>query len=189
MHRSGRNNRTRATSCSLSPALRGREGRGEGVLRRDRKIAASSSAGFSIVEIVIVLMIISIMAAVAAPKFADAYMYHKVESAARRIKADLKLTRRVAMAKSQIHTFEFVTSTKYQLTGIASADHTARGIVVDLAQSPYEMATVTFDLGGDTSVSFNGHGIADSDAQIDIAVGGHSRQITLDAESGVVTIQ
>ena len=44
---------------------------------------------FTIIELVIVVLIMSIFAAVAAPTFLDSLLFHRVESAARRVKADL----------------------------------------------------------------------------------------------------
>jgi PAS domain S-box-containing protein/prepilin-type N-terminal cleavage/methylation domain-containing protein len=49
-----------------------------------------SRNGFSLIELVIVTMIIGILGAVAAPRFADALSAYRVETAARQLRADLE---------------------------------------------------------------------------------------------------
>src|SRR5437870_13428346 len=59
-----------------------------------------SVRAFSIFELIIVVLIMSILGAVAAPKFFDSLLFHRVESAARRVKTDLELARTQARLTS-----------------------------------------------------------------------------------------
>jgi prepilin-type N-terminal cleavage/methylation domain-containing protein len=61
-----------------------------------------SRFAFTMVELVIVVMIISIVTAVAAPTFFESLLYHRVESAAHRLKADIELARHTARLKSAV---------------------------------------------------------------------------------------
>src|SRR5262245_46367557 len=63
-------------------------------------------AAFTIVELIVVLLITSILAAVAAPVFHKSLLYHRIESAARRLKQDLEHLRDTAKAKSATYEFE-----------------------------------------------------------------------------------
>src|SRR3954451_11139261 len=76
---------------------------------------------FSIFELVIVCFIMSILAAVAGPKFYDSLLFHRVESAARRVKADLELARSQARLSSASQTITFVNSV-YTLANVKSLD-------------------------------------------------------------------
>src|SRR3954469_19068278 len=76
---------------------------------------------FSIFELVIVCLIMSILAAVAGPKFYDSLLFHRVESAARRVKSDIELARVQARLTSAAQTVTFSNST-YTLANVKSLD-------------------------------------------------------------------
>ena len=70
----------------------------------------SRRCAFTFIELVIVLLVMGILTAVAAPKFFDSLLFHRVESAARRVKADLELARtqaRLTSASSIGHVLKF----------------------------------------------------------------------------------
>ena len=53
--------------------------------------AKCRSSAFTLVELIIVVLIIGIIAAVAVPRFSESLMYHRAEAAAKRIQVDLGL--------------------------------------------------------------------------------------------------
>lgn len=141
----------------------------------------------TIVELVIVVMILGIMAAVAAPTFYDSLLYHRAESAAHRLKADLELARHHARLTSTTQSLTF-SGTAYSLSSQTALDNANNDYIVDLAESPYELATVTADFNGTQSVSFDGYGTPSSAGAVTLTSQGHRCTVSLDGVTGHVTI-
>jgi Tfp pilus assembly protein FimT len=141
-----------------------------------------------LVELVIVVMIMSIMAAVAAPSFFETLLYHRVESAARRVKADLELARDTARLKSATQTVTF-TSPRYTLgTSVAGLDQPKTAYTVDLSASPYELNGVTARFNNTPAVSFDGYGTPSSGGTVVLTSKGYRCTVTLDGVTGQVSI-
>ena len=145
-------------------------------------------SAFSFVEMLIVLIVIGILAAAAAPSFFDSLMIQRVESAARRIKMDIELARRDAMAKSATRVFDFTNTNTYALSGIASLDHPDEVYKVDLSTSPYEVSVKNVDFSGLDNFAFTGYGLPTRGGTIEITAGSHARIIQVDNTTGRVDI-
>lgn len=143
----------------------------------------------SILELVIVVMILGIVAAVATPTFHDSLQYNRIDSAARRIKADLEQIRIAARSTSSSQQLTFTDATTYTLSdGVASMAHASGHYVVDLSMPPYSVDKVVVDFASDTTITFNGYGAPTSSGSIVISVGSYKRTITLDDVTGQVQI-
>ena len=146
------------------------------------------ATGFTLIELTVVLMIIAILAVVSVPKFFDSMSFHRADSAARRIKADLELARKHAMVTSSDRTVSFqVGNDRYELSPfVPNLDHPTRNYSVELSGQPYYSSVITADFGGDNIVVFNGFGIPDSGGTVVIRHKNEERSIFLDAATGQV---
>jgi prepilin-type N-terminal cleavage/methylation domain-containing protein len=141
--------------------------------------------GFTLIELVTVALILGILTAAAVPTFADSLMYHRVETAALRLKKDLELARQLASSNSLAHTFQFTSATAYTIPNIDSLNRDGQPYSVDLAQPPYSVQVTTVDFSGTTSVTFNGYGLPSSDGTLVVEAGRHRRQVALDNQGQV----
>ena len=142
---------------------------------------------FSIFELVIVLLIIGILTAVAAPAFFDSLLFHRVESAARRVKSDLELARTQARLTSATQSVTF-TNSKYAISNTASLDKPNAIYTIDLTKQPYSLDSATADFSSAQTVSFDGYGTPSSGGTVVLAAKSHKCTITLNGTTGDVTI-
>ncbi len=157
--------------------------------RFTRARAPKRQNGFSIIELLVVLLIMSIVAATATPSFYRSLRYHALESAARRVKLDLEQACHAARVNSQMESFTFTNATTYTLSsGVESLKSPGQTYTVDLASTPYELDGVTLNFGWPTTVSFDGYGNASVGGTIVLALGDETRTLTLDSTSGQITI-
>jgi len=138
-------------------------------------------------ELLIVMLVMTILAAAAAPAFVDSLLFHRVESAARRVKADLELARQTARLTSTTQTISF-TDRQYTVSGETSFHQPTAAYQVDLAGAPYEIGEVVANFAGNTSVAFDGYGSPTTGGMVIITAKNHQCTVTLNGTTGEVTI-
>lgn len=144
---------------------------------------------FSIFELVIVLLIMSILTAVAAPVFFDALLFHRVESAARRVKSDLELARTQARLTSASQSIAFTnSSSSYTLAGIKSFDKPNATYTVDLSKQPFSLDSATANFSGAATVTFDGYGSPVAGGTVVLTAKSHQCTVTVNNTTGGVTI-
>ena len=148
-------------------------------------------AGFTLVELVITVLIIGILAAVAAPKYAHSLSRFRAETAARRVAADLRLAQREAESSSASRTIQFGVPTPdaYTLVGVKDINHADQTYQIDLSGAPYSSFIVSINFGGDADLVFDGYGVPDSGGTVVVESGGYQRTVSVDADSGKVEVQ
>jgi len=149
--------------------------------------------GVSLLEIAVVLVITAILAAIALPKYAAAIARYRLDSAARRICADLALARSHARLTSTTQPVVFnPANATYQLPGIAGLDNSATS-TVNLSADPYQVTLSSVDFGGGASqVTFDAYGSPTSTAGGTIVVtspAGETRTIIVDGYTGIASSQ
>lgn len=146
--------------------------------------------GFSLAEVVCVVVIIGTLAAIAAPRFSNSLALQHVEAAARRLVVDLTLAQRQAKSSNASQTVRFDPAAgKYSLVGMPHPDHPAREYGVSLQEEPYSATLVSADFDGDQEIIFDVFGVPDSGGSVVIRAGNHVRTIVVDADTGKATAQ
>jgi prepilin-type N-terminal cleavage/methylation domain-containing protein len=152
--------------------------------------AGSRNAGFSLVELAIVMVIIAIVAAMAVPRYMAGLARYRAEAAARRLVVDLDLARSSARAASEARVLRLEPAThRYTIVGMDHPDRPGTPYTVRLDEEPYHAIIVSHNLGTDAAVTFDGYGQPDLAATITVRSGDTMRTVTLDPTTGTATWQ
>jgi type II secretion system protein H len=146
--------------------------------------------GFSLLEILLVLAIIGIAAAMAAPRYGRAGARYRADLAARRVAADLRLAQSQARAASAARTVSFSAATEqYRLLEVLPLDGASGDYTVVLSAEPYRADLTLADFDGSSEVVFNGWGLPNSGGTVVVSVSGQQRTVLVDGTTGKVSIQ
>ncbi|HOA72616.1 MAG TPA: GspH/FimT family protein [Phycisphaerae bacterium] len=152
------------------------------------------TAGFSLLELILVLVVIAVMASIGLARLSRSPAHHQLTAAARRVAADLDLARQQAVALGTTRQVRFDKSAStYALEGVADINRPDKPYVVDLTLPPYGVAIKNVDLdgAGGSVLAYDAHGrpVIQCDlaeAELKIVLAGQSRnvRITIDASTG-----
>ena len=111
---------------------------------------------FTLMELVIVVLIMGIMAAVAAPSFSDSLCRFRVEAAARRIAADLNLARQTATTtETDQWVLFYPASNYYKLYNDPDPDHPSQEYVVKLSKTQYPVSLTSVEFENQSGYTTN----------------------------------
>lgn len=143
---------------------------------------------FTLIELMIVLLIVAIMAAVAAPKYAESLSSFRLQGVAQRIAADIRQARRYAQQNSSTQTINFdVATNSYTLTGINDVDRRSRTYQFSLASPEYECELVSANFNSTAILSFDIYGRPVNAGTIVVRCGNLTQTLSVD-ELGQVTV-
>lgn len=178
----------------------------------DNRIQLGNStikAGFNLFELIIVMTIIAVMAAIATPRFGAAHARYRVDLAARRIAADIAYAQTVARRNSTNQEIVFdIGSDSYTLPGVEDVDNRVADYVVNLSDTKYGVDLVSasfenaesyistdcmsFTMWGGPQSGCPTHGgsvAALVNGSVVITLGSESRTIKIASVTGTVSIQ
>jgi Tfp pilus assembly protein FimT len=146
--------------------------------------------GITLTDVAITTLVIGILAAVAAPKFADSLSVYRVESAARHVAADLRYARQHAVTAGTTQSVVFTpASDTYDLPGMTDINHSGQPFTVDLTTTSYPASLVSASFGaGGSTVVFDTYGRPDNGGTVVVQVGSEQRAVTIDGVSGRVSV-
>lgn len=140
---------------------------------------------FSLLEGLLVVAIVSLLSAVALPRYSRFTAQQRLESATRRVLLDLANTRRGAQLVSASRQISFSPATEsYTQAGVTDMNHPGQVATVRLDAEPYGAELVSALFGGDSVLVFNAYGSPDSGGTIVIRVGALQQTITVDGPTG-----
>jgi len=139
--------------------------------------------GYTLVELVMVMVMIGILAAIAVPRLSDGSVTRRLDAAERRVLGDTEYASELARARSSPVVISFdVLGSGYTIAGTSNPiTREASNYIVRLKDAPYRVRVGTVNLGGDSAISFNGFGVRDSGGTVDLIAGDTTRTITIDA--------
>ncbi len=150
---------------------------------------ATTRTAYTLVELIIVLLVISILAVVAGSRVSHSMCVQRAEGAARRIVADLEMLRARARHGSQQQNIVFDANTHcYTIASFVDPDRPGEPYHVSLADL-YQAQLDTVNLGGDATLLVTGHGVADSSGTIIVRSGTEARTILIDSDTAKGEIQ
>ena len=145
---------------------------------------------FSLIELVMVIGIMAIVAAIATPRYAQSVARYRVQTGARRMVQDLAMARERARSLGASQTVVFnPRSDSYQIAGVRALNGTGSDYTVDLAGGLYRSKLVSANFGGDRTVVFNGYGYPDSGGTAVVRIGDITKTVVLDAQTGRAAVQ
>tara|TARA_R110000737_G_scaffold2923_10_gene9259 strand:- start:17926 stop:18471 length:546 start_codon:yes stop_codon:yes gene_type:complete len=141
----------------------------------------NTERGFSMIELVIVVAVMGIIAAIAVPKFADAASGRKIQAAKKQLLADIKATKLRARATSKQHTLKFfLNENMYVIVEGNEIDKNAIIIARDFDEDPYNLGIQRTSLGGDEVLVITPFGDLTPPTTVRLQLGSHTHDVILD---------
>jgi prepilin-type N-terminal cleavage/methylation domain-containing protein len=141
--------------------------------------------GFSLVEITLVILILSILAAAGGLRYSAALELYQVQRTAERIVADLDASRHAARSRNQNIVIAFdIANQRYTISGLINPDRKSAGFAVSPSNDLHNTQLVSANFGGDAVLQYNNYGLPDSGGVLTLRRGGAQRTVTVVAGTG-----
>ncbi|MGE0364843.1 MAG: prepilin-type N-terminal cleavage/methylation domain-containing protein [Phycisphaerales bacterium] len=151
-------------------------------------------AAFTLIELVMVVVIVGVVAAIAIPRFANASSRYRVDLAAARVASDIELTRDTARSVSASMTVRFVEGSA-RFGSVASNPGALNigpttpkpGFVSNISGEPYFAYVAAAKFGTGPQLDITPYGAFDSDGLVIVTNGTWGGAISVDSKTGTIT--
>ena len=144
---------------------------------------------FTLFELLIVVSLMTIIAAMAVPRYASSVGRYRADAAARRIAADLGLARAKARANSSPRSVTFnAAAGTYTISGVRHLDRSTEPYTVNLTDAPYYVLLAFADFGGLPQAQFDMYGVSLWDGTVMVKSGDYERTVKLKRDDGSITV-
>jgi type II secretion system protein H len=144
-------------------------------------------AAYTLVELVVVVLILGIAAAAAAPRYRSAHANYRVNAAAGRIAADLRMIRQYARKVSEPQSLQFDATGNSYTASMPDVNRPANAYNVSLWNSEYMTDIVSASFGGSGTIQFDIYGRPNAAGSVVVRSGSLQRTIEVN-EAGHVRI-
>ena len=156
--------------------------------RAFRTAVSHRPKGFSLIELVFVIVIIGVVSAIALPHWSSVSKTYQLDLAARRLASDLMFAESRANYTSTSVTVSFKSDSGiYQIQGVPDPERPGQTYTVNLAADPYGVIFQSPSFG--SQLTFDGYGNPAAGGSIVLAIGTRQKTVGVDANSGRVWIQ
>lgn len=138
---------------------------------------------FSMIEMVLVVAIAGITAAVAVPKLSSGFPGSRLAAVENRLIAEFAMVGELARAQGKSHTIQFsITDSEMRVYEGAGAGRGAVIRTIRLSDPPYETTIVSTNITDVAQmITVDGFGIYSATAKVTVSTGGTTRAVTLSA--------
>jgi prepilin-type N-terminal cleavage/methylation domain-containing protein len=156
-------------------------------MTRRRPLSSPPRRAFTLIELVIVMMLMAILATVAAPRYRTALANYRVNAAAGRIAADLRMVRQYARKISEPQSLVFDAAANSYSATMPDLSHPTNAYAVSLWSTEYQTDLVSASFGGSATVQFDIYGRPNAAGTVVVTAGGVQKTVQL-SEAGHVGI-
>ncbi|MEX0887237.1 MAG: type II secretion system protein [Phycisphaeraceae bacterium] len=147
-----------------------------------------SRGGWSLIELVMVLSIISVISAIAVPRYTGAVSRYRGQAAANQVVRMLELAQTSARQRSSSVSVWFdVADNSVRVPELDDPDRDGAWVVY-LSDRPWRASLAKADFDSQSHVAFDGYGETDRGGTVAIDAGGTQWEVVLDQASGRVAI-
>ncbi|TWT47571.1 hypothetical protein Pla111_11860 [Botrimarina hoheduenensis] len=147
---------------------------------RGTDVACAARRAFTLIELVIVVMLLGMFAGVAAPRYTKALSGAQLETASKRLAADLRRARAVATQTASPCTIQFRPALKaYGSTDLPDPAQAGAPLDVRLTQDGFNLSMSVTDFDGLNMVTFDWRGDPVNTGSVTLGHGGATRIISV----------
>jgi Tfp pilus assembly protein FimT len=146
--------------------------------------------GLTMIELVMMLTIISVLAAIGVPRYGRSLALDRAQAAAARLAGDINFARTRARTSSlgQSIVFDPATSS-YTLPGVTGLSELVSPYKVWLTKDPYAATLLTANFSASTTLSFDRFGQPSAGGTVTLQSGTMTAGVIVDAATGLASVQ